>query len=248
MTTELPPAGWYPDPTGKPGQKYWDGQAWTNIPATPQADIPGTPTPAQPPVTTVSPSGQRKGGLVLALVALLAIGVEAVAWVVMLQILGPGPGPTAVLVNVAIVMIGVIVGVTIAVRSGQSHARTAMFVIAMIVGLVAVPWVVRFAEAGRLSPPRPPSQQSQSPSPYSAPNTSSPSYQQGLKSGTDGYAEVQAFGPWMGTAQPYDQACQAAFNIDGGADPTLVQQDYIQGCLYGLNHQPAQWTQTRKTS
>jgi hypothetical protein len=52
----------------------------------------------------------------------------------------------------------------------------------------------------------------------------------------------------MGTAQPYDQACQSAFSIDGGADPNLVQQDYIQGCLYGLNHQSAQWTQTRKTS
>lgn len=78
-------------------------------------------------------------------------------------------------------------------------------------------------------------------------STSSPSYQQGLKAGTDGYAEVQAFGPYMGTAMSYDQACQASFNIDQGADPDLVQQDYMQGCLYGLNHQSAQWTQTRKT-
>jgi TM2 domain-containing membrane protein YozV len=28
MTTELTPAGWYPDPNGNPGQKYWDGQTW----------------------------------------------------------------------------------------------------------------------------------------------------------------------------------------------------------------------------
>jgi hypothetical protein len=31
MTTPPPPqpsAGWYPDPTGKPGQMYWDGEAW----------------------------------------------------------------------------------------------------------------------------------------------------------------------------------------------------------------------------
>ena len=35
MTTEQPEAGWYPDPAGKPGQMYWDGQQWhTNVPAT----------------------------------------------------------------------------------------------------------------------------------------------------------------------------------------------------------------------
>jgi hypothetical protein len=58
----------------------------------------------------------------------------------------------------------------------------------------------------------------------------------------------QAFGPMGGAAVPYDQACQSSSDIDGGADPDLVQQDYIQGCLNGLNHQSAQWSQTRKTS
>ena len=49
MTTSpppQPPAGWYPDPTGKPGQMYWDGEAWhrltPDIPATPKAEIPAT--------------------------------------------------------------------------------------------------------------------------------------------------------------------------------------------------------------
>jgi hypothetical protein len=28
MTTEIPQAGWYPDPTGAPGRMYWDGQEW----------------------------------------------------------------------------------------------------------------------------------------------------------------------------------------------------------------------------
>jgi hypothetical protein len=26
---ELPPAGWYPDPTGRAEQRFWDGSAWT---------------------------------------------------------------------------------------------------------------------------------------------------------------------------------------------------------------------------
>jgi len=28
MTSEQPAAGWYPDPSGKPSQMYWDGQQW----------------------------------------------------------------------------------------------------------------------------------------------------------------------------------------------------------------------------
>jgi hypothetical protein len=28
MSTDLPPSGWYEDPTGKPGQLYWDGTQW----------------------------------------------------------------------------------------------------------------------------------------------------------------------------------------------------------------------------
>lgn len=28
MSQPAPPAGWYPDPSGVPGQRYWDGQKW----------------------------------------------------------------------------------------------------------------------------------------------------------------------------------------------------------------------------
>jgi hypothetical protein len=37
MTTPSTPAGWYPDPDGAGGQRYWDGYAWTEhrSPATP---------------------------------------------------------------------------------------------------------------------------------------------------------------------------------------------------------------------
>jgi TM2 domain-containing membrane protein YozV len=54
--SEQPSAGWYPDPSGKPGQAYWDGQQWrTDMPA------PGGPQGAYPPVPAVQP-GAAYGG------------------------------------------------------------------------------------------------------------------------------------------------------------------------------------------
>jgi hypothetical protein len=41
MTAEQPSPGWYPDPSGKPGQMYWDGERWsTDVPATTPAVAP----------------------------------------------------------------------------------------------------------------------------------------------------------------------------------------------------------------
>ena len=36
-----PPAGWYPDPEGKPMQRYWNGLAWTEQFAPQAAGVPG---------------------------------------------------------------------------------------------------------------------------------------------------------------------------------------------------------------
>lgn len=36
-----PPAGWYPDPEGKPMQRYWNGVAWTEQFAPQAAGVPG---------------------------------------------------------------------------------------------------------------------------------------------------------------------------------------------------------------
>jgi uncharacterized protein YegL len=141
--------------------------------STPAPEIPATPEATQPPVTATGPFGQRNGGFVLAGLALLAICLGEVAEVVMRQVLGP-PLP-AFLVNVSIVTIGMIVGVIIAVRSGQSLARTGMFVLAMVVALVAVPNVVHLVERSSPSFASPDSQQSQSaPSESSAPSTATP--------------------------------------------------------------------------
>ena len=36
MTSSTPTPGWYPNPSGEPGQRYWDGHNWTivSVPAT----------------------------------------------------------------------------------------------------------------------------------------------------------------------------------------------------------------------
>ena len=43
--TQPPPPGWYPDPAGGAGTRWWDGQGWTE-----HAQQPPAPAPAQQPV------------------------------------------------------------------------------------------------------------------------------------------------------------------------------------------------------
>ena len=50
-----PPAGWYPDPTGAPGHRWWNGSAWSDHHAPPGAGPPGPPpsgSASPPPATT----------------------------------------------------------------------------------------------------------------------------------------------------------------------------------------------------
>ncbi len=62
MTTdELRAAGWYPDPSGEPGEKYWDGQTW-------QADGP----PTIPPVSKTKKWLKRLGVAALVVLTFLA--------------------------------------------------------------------------------------------------------------------------------------------------------------------------------
>jgi hypothetical protein len=53
VTQPSPPAGWYPDPSGSGGSRWWDGQAWTehvSQPASAQVTAPAAapPAPAAP--------------------------------------------------------------------------------------------------------------------------------------------------------------------------------------------------------
>ncbi|MBO0853876.1 MAG: DUF2510 domain-containing protein [Nocardia sp.] len=50
MTTDLPPAGWYPDPSGRPSPRYWDGHQWRRDtrPPIPRAHTPAPPSAGEP--------------------------------------------------------------------------------------------------------------------------------------------------------------------------------------------------------
>ncbi len=44
----LAPPGWYPDPSGPPGQRYWDGSNWT------EHRVAAPPPPPAPPAPDAS--------------------------------------------------------------------------------------------------------------------------------------------------------------------------------------------------
>src|SRR4051812_4500565 len=53
------PAGWYPDPKGGGGQRYWDGTRWTEqVQAPQQAPAPGPTTHGGPTPRPAVPQGE----------------------------------------------------------------------------------------------------------------------------------------------------------------------------------------------
>lgn len=74
--TAPPPAspGWYPDPSGSPQRRYWDGSTWTeNV-----APYDAPPTTGAAPVATSSMSKGCIWALVIGAVLLLVIPILAV--------------------------------------------------------------------------------------------------------------------------------------------------------------------------
>ncbi|WP_156686984.1 NINE protein [Mycobacterium sp. Marseille-P9652] len=56
MTNPAPAAGWYPDPNGGPGQRYWDGTQW-------QAEGPGFSGAPQQAPYPITPYGGAQYGV-----------------------------------------------------------------------------------------------------------------------------------------------------------------------------------------
>lgn len=67
MTPPPPAPGWYPDPGGGPGQRYWDGSKWTDV------GVPSTPPPIGPPIPRRSAS-KLKSLLIIGAVMFALVG------------------------------------------------------------------------------------------------------------------------------------------------------------------------------
>ncbi|MGH3971197.1 MAG: DUF2510 domain-containing protein, partial [Mycobacterium sp.] len=91
--TQPPAPDWYPDPTGKPGLMYWDGQQWrTDVratasnPAQPTSQ-PRAPQPQPPPISPKTGGIDRRTtiALVAGAVSLVAVIVAAVGIVAIVR-------------------------------------------------------------------------------------------------------------------------------------------------------------------
>lgn len=59
FSAESPPAGWYPDPAGSGGQRYWDGGSWSQV-TRPSNTRPGDYVPQEGQAAAYSPHGQSQ--------------------------------------------------------------------------------------------------------------------------------------------------------------------------------------------
>ena len=85
--TSLPPAGWYPNPSGAPGQRYFDGHDWTaHHRSAPLTSMPSHPSRMHPPVpmpTTVVVTGPNHAlHAVLTLLTFWACGGWGWIWLI----------------------------------------------------------------------------------------------------------------------------------------------------------------------
>jgi Protein of unknown function (DUF2510) len=224
MTTPDQP-GWYDDPQNSNAQRYWDGQNWTphrqRKNTTPTTRDPGSVAPP-PPLPQMPPP--------------------------------PLPPPPAARMTPPHQLGPYIDKVRPHVAKGQqlwsglSQQGKIAFAAA---GLVAV--VIVFAFGAHLfgSGGAGSGSADGASGSTAAVDTSSQSYQMGLKSGTDGPAEMAAFGYDAISDQPgqllqkvgpvsHQEACEQGFNSDNSPfsrpDNGLNKTDYMAGCLYGLDH------------
>jgi hypothetical protein len=118
-------AGWYPDPSGKPGQRYWDGIAWTDARTTPAGWQPPGQGKAKCPGTVI---GAATIAFILAAVALSgALSALVVALTgnddeTQLQVWGSNDvGPVLLWSLVRLVMCGLLVWGGFAALRGKTN-------------------------------------------------------------------------------------------------------------------------------
>ena len=84
-----PAAGWYPDPSGRPGQRYHDGQRWTEhfappplpYPYPPQPIVPGGYYPQPPAVAVAVSTGGGVNHALHAVLTFFTCGMWLPVWI-----------------------------------------------------------------------------------------------------------------------------------------------------------------------
>jgi hypothetical protein len=136
MTDRSTPApGWYPDPGGQPGQRYHDGQRWTQhfVPTPPT--VPAAPAPAMPAVAVAVSTGGGTNHAFHAVLTLLSCGFWLPIWI-LAAIFGGGSSSS------------VAVGTGAGAIAQASNRRPLMVVAAIFGGLFVLgtaaenPWLI----------------------------------------------------------------------------------------------------------
>lgn len=121
-------AGWFPDPSGQPGQRYYDGQRWTPhfVPTPPPVVAPPPPS-----VAVAVSSGGGPNHALHAVLTLLTCGLWLPIWI-LAAIIGAASGSS-------VAVVGGAGGARVTTRSN----RTALIALAgLFVGLVMLGVVV----------------------------------------------------------------------------------------------------------
>ncbi|OBH91279.1 DUF2510 domain-containing protein [Mycobacterium sp. E2733] len=126
-------AGWFPDPSGQPGQRYFDGQRWT------QHFVPTPPPFPQPPAPAVAvavSTGSGTNHALHAVLTLLTCGLWLPIWI--LAAIFGGSSKSSVAVG----------GAGGAIASTRSNHRTLLIGAGVFLGLVMLgiitehPWLL----------------------------------------------------------------------------------------------------------
>ena len=127
-------AGWHSDPTGQPGQRYHDGQRWTDH-FTPN---PPTPHTAPTSVAVAVSAGGGPNNALHAVLTLLSCGLWLPVWI-LIAIFSAGSSSASAAAAVG-------PGGVIATAGGRKYVGLMVFGVLMAVGIVSEhPWLLAVA-------------------------------------------------------------------------------------------------------
>lgn len=140
-----PAAGWFPDPSGQPGQRYYDGQRWTQH----FAPIPPPIAPPPPSVAVAVSTGGGPNHALHAVLTLFTCGMWLPVWILVAifssssrsAVAVAGPGATVPPNRKPLVIAGVVLG-WIALGVSVQHPWV-LAVLVLVGGIGGVIWWMR---------------------------------------------------------------------------------------------------------